>query len=217
VSDTQQLELARHFASLAELLAGDDQAGPVPERVIRVARAALGGAEHAGLSLLEKGRRPRTVAATDEVVRTVDELQYALQEGPCWEAAVDSDVVRTGDLRRETRWGSFGPRCADRTGICSMLSVRLRLPGGDRAAMNFYAEATDAYSAADEGVAALFAPFAALALRGTLASDRAENLEGALLSSRLIGTAIGILMARDLLSDEQALQQLIAASQHLNR
>lgn len=46
---------------------------------------------------------------------------------------------------------------------------------------------------------------------------RADNLEVALKSSRQIGTAMGILMARRLVTSEQAFELLNRASQHLNR
>jgi AmiR/NasT family two-component response regulator len=44
-----------------------------------------------------------------------------------------------------------------------------------------------------------------------------DNLHTALQASRRIGVAIGVLMARHLVTYEQAFGMLAAASQHLNR
>lgn len=49
------------------------------------------------------------------------------------------------------------------------------------------------------------------------AQAKIENLEIALVSARRIGMAIGILMARELLTEQQAFEALKIASQHQHR
>ena len=63
----------------------------------------------------------------------------------------------------------------------------------------------------------MFAPFAALAAQNGIQARQIENLETALETSRQIGVAIGILMARQLVTYERAFAQLVEASQYLNR
>ena len=55
-----------------------------------------------------------------------------------------------------------------------------------------------------------------LQARARSAEDRAANLERALATNRRIGIAIGILMARRQLTDDQAIATLKAQSQHRN-
>lgn len=216
VSERSLETLGQHFEELSALLHIAGTEGPSADRVVKVARAAL-GAEHAGLTLLREKQRPRSVAATDPVVLEVDELQYELREGPCLEAAACDDVVRADDLAEEARWGAFGPECAARTQIHSMLGVRLGLVRGDRAAMNFYSQSPKAFDEHDEDVATLFAPFVAMALGHDLEARRTQELSEALSTSRQIGVAIGIVMAQEIVTQDEAFARLVKASQQLNR
>jgi GAF domain-containing protein len=126
-------------------------------------------------------------------------------------------VAITGDLDKDERWPVFGPRCAEETGVQSMLSVRLALAAEDQAAMNFYSLGRNAFTELDIGVASIFAPYAALAVEQTLREQDAANFHQALSSSRQIGTAIGIIMARKLVTSDEAFDILRQASQDLNR
>lgn len=99
----------------------------------------------------------------------------------------------------------------------SMFSVQVRMSGREHAALNFYARTPFAFDDLDVGVAAILAPFAALALQNALNERKIANLEIALRSSRQIGIAMGVLMARGLSTPDQAFDQLSRASQHLNR
>jgi hypothetical protein len=83
--------------------------------------------------------------------------------------------------------------------------------------MNFYAERPDAFDENDLAVGAIFAPFAAMALQSALHQQEAAHLHTALDSSRQIGTAIGILMARKLITSDEAFRLLVRVSQTLNR
>ena len=64
---------------------------------------------------------------------------------------------------------------------------------------------------------ALFAAYASLTLLNDLHHDKIMNLERALESSREIGCAMGILMARELCTQDQAFDRLRTASQHTHR
>lgn len=215
-------QLGDHFEQLAASLSTAASRGPLaPEHVVQFAARAVPSAEHCGLTLLRANKRPETVAATGPVPREVDALQYATGEGPCLQASTDSpdsgEVVRSTDLAADDRWRAFGTLCVERTPVRSMLAVRLTLAGTDRGALNFYAESPGKFSDLDGAMGAIFAPFAALALQNTLHARDVANLETALQSSRQIGTAMGILMARQLITSDEAFAQLSAASQQLNR
>lgn len=209
--------LGEHFAELAEALAHAPSAQLDPARLVRFAARAVPHTEHCGLTLVRGQRRPQTVASTGELPRAVDALQYAVREGPCLEATLSDEAVVVEDLARDDRWPQFARRCVAETGVHSMLSLRLTLGGQDRAAMNFYSARAGVFTGLDVGLASMFAPFAALAVQSGVHVEDVDNLEKALTSSRQIGTAIGILMAREYLTSDQAFELLREASQHLNR
>jgi len=215
-------QLGEHFDALAASLAAAARAGPLaPSHVVQFAARAVPSAQHCGLTLVRPGKRPETVAATGELPREVDALQYACGEGPCLQASADTpesgEVVRAPDLAHDERWPGFVKLCVEQTPVRSMLGVKLILAGADRGALNFYSESVGNFTEVDAAMGAIFAPFAALALQNTLHARDVANLETALASSRQIGTAMGILMARQLITSEQAFAQLSAASQQLNR
>lgn len=214
VADGQALEAGFH--DLGRMLGGPGS--PVsPERVVRVAGHMVPHARHAGITLWRENARPTTVAATDRVVVDVDRLQYEVGQGPCLDASAGDSVVLSDNLTLEDRWPGFSPRCASEHGVRSMLSVMLSLSGGDRAALNLYTPEVDVFQDADVSVGAMLAPFIALAVEQTLHRRDVENLHQALTTSRQIGTAIGILMSRYRITDEQAFALLRKASQDMNR
>ncbi len=215
-------QLSEHFDELAAALSVAARSGPLtPDRVVQFAARAVPSAQHCGLTLIRPNRRPETVAATGPVPLQVDALQYATGEGPCLQASEDDpqsgEVVRSPDLITDDRWPTFTRACVEQTPVRSMLGVKLILAGDDRGALNFYSEELDTFTELDGAMGAIFAPFATLALQNTLHARDVANLETALQSSRQIGTAMGILMARQLITSEQAFAQLSAASQQLNR
>lgn len=213
-------ELARlgtHVAEISALVTAEDGA-PDVRRVLALARAALPHALHAGLTVLRENGSPETVAVGDELPARIDLLQHRLRQGPFVDAAAaDGDVVVTHDLRDDRRWPEFAPRCVSVTDIRSILSVRVPLTGSDRAALSFYAPSAFAFDDLDVGVASIFPPFAAMAVHYRFHERAVAQLGAALDSSRQIGTAVGILMARHRVTSAGAFGLLTEASQHLNR
>jgi GAF domain-containing protein len=175
------------------------------------------GAVSASLTVVPGRGSPRTLDATDQLPRDVDALQYSLQEGPCLEAIQTDDLALADDLRTDERWPSFGPECAARFNVHSMLGVRLLLDGPERGALNLYASAPHAFTDDDVDLAATLAPFISVVLQNELYARKVTDLETALTSSRSIGTAVGILMVRHLITGDEAFARLSRTSQQLNR
>ncbi len=203
------------FARLLFAERGEPRVGP--DRLVNVVSRIVPNAVYTSLTLINRNGRPRTVASDGELPVQVDELQYELGEGPCLDAIEQDDLVRTDDLTAESRWPRFGPRAAAEGGVHSMFGVRLAVSGDERAGLNFYAFERGAFTTRDLSTGALFAPFVGLSLDLALERDRSSNLEVALESNRKIGVAVGILMSSRLLTADQALEELRAASQHLHR
>jgi AmiR/NasT family two-component response regulator len=99
-----------------------------------------------------------------------------------------------------------------------MLSLRLYLENDDRiAGLNIYSTKPDAFDEHAEMVGTLLATHGSLAV--TAAIDRAEatNLRRALINSRDIGTAMGVLMATYKVTRDEAFDLLRITSQRSNR
>ena len=209
-------QIAGDFARLSRMLA-EESGGLDPERLVRVAAHVTPHAEHCAITLMVASQPPRTVAATGSLPEEVDRIQYATEEGPCLRAMTHDGVTLVEDLRTDPRWPAFSARCVAETPVRSMLSTRLALDSGRSAAMNLYAYRPNQFADLDIGVASMFAPFVALAVQSRLDQQQVSGLQSALTSSRQIGTAIGILMARELVTSQQAFDLLRSASNHLNR
>jgi hypothetical protein len=209
--------LAEFFNDLAARLDLGSTGTVDPEKVVKVAAYAVPHAQVCGLTLIRGASRPRTVAATGELPLTVDALQYRIGEGPCLAAAQQVAVARVDDLSVDRQWPIFGSACVAATGIRSMLSFHLPLRGDDRAAMNFYARAVGVFDETDVGVGSILATFAGLAIQGMVHEEDSGNFQQALSSSRQIGTAVGILMARENVTSVDAFELLKQASNHLHR
>lgn len=210
-------QMAAEFADLARAMSATPDGTLQPVDVVRHAASAVPGAEAAGISLTHATRPPRTVAATSDVASRVDQLQYDTGEGPCMQALEQSDVVWSADLATDEQWPAFAPRAVQHAGVRSMLSFRMFLTDGYRGALNFYASVPAAFDDLSISIGAIFAAYASLSLINDLHRDEAAHLVQALESCRMIGSAIGILMARELCNQEEAFNRLRAASQHTHR
>jgi hypothetical protein len=209
--------LAREMSDLARAMSEGLENGMHTDRVTQFAARAVPGAEHAGIATVHGRHRPVTVASSGPLPEEVDALQYDLREGPALEALTISDIVWVPDLAADLQYPRFAPRAVEATGVRSMLSFRLFLTSERRAALSFYATKPDAFPDIAMPLGAIFAAYASLTLTNTLHNDKVIHLERAVESNREIGVAIGILMARELHTQDEAFDRLRAASQHLHR
>jgi hypothetical protein len=210
-------DLADQFAAFGVELAS---ATDLPATFTTIAQRAVKtvpGAEHAGVTVLRRGEFD-TPTATSELPPRVDAIQYELGTGPCVDAVLDDSIYRSGDLAADPRWPEFGRRAAAETGVQSMLAVRLYCEEpGLLAALNMYSLDRDAFPAAAEPLAILLATHASLAITAAGRQRKIENLEQAVASTREIGVAIGVLMTRHLVTQQQGFDLLRMASQRSHR
>jgi GAF domain-containing protein len=201
------------LARLARELDAETDVNRLLKRVVDAAVAEVRGAEHAGVTILER-ESVSTPVATSEVVGAVDHAQYETGQGPCVHAAVEGiDVVRSDDLSEERRWPQFTPHALD-LGIRSMLSFHLYARNDTIGALNIYARLPDAFDDTSVHMGTLLATHAAVALTRT---KNEANLRIALESRDVIGQAKGILMERFKIDNAAAFDLLIAVSQHTHR
>jgi GAF domain-containing protein len=207
--------LAEHLADVARTLQRTSTPQDTLETLCRLAVNIL-EAKYAAVTIVRRGRYT-TEAATDELCRRLDQLKNATGEGPCLDALVADEVVISNDLRRETRWPRFVRTAIRATSVRSMASFRLFSENGSLGALNLYADTVGAFGAHAEPVGVAIAAQAAIAYRSALQQDTIDNLRIALETSRTIGTAIGVLMALNKITVDEAFDVLRTASQRSHR
>ncbi len=209
--------LAALYAEIGRELAQPGSRTDALTALSRVALARIPGAEWASIT---EGRNGNfvTVTSTHATAREVDEIQYALGTGPCVDTILQDVTFRTGDLGNDNRWPEFAQKARDIHGVRSMLSFRLYLEDDPRiASLNIYSTKADAFHDNAEPIGTLVATHGALAVAAGTARDQATQLQSALVNSREIGMAMGVLMATHKFTREQAFDLLRIASQKTNR
>ncbi|MER5374233.1 GAF and ANTAR domain-containing protein [Streptomyces sp. NPDC002553] len=206
---------AQKMASMARDLLAQESVGATLERITASAIELVDGCDAAGILLL-RGSEVETLAATDQLVVDSDRLQARLGEGPCFDAArtaTGERVFRIADFTAEQpRWPAYAPR-ARALGVGSMMGFLLFTEEEDLGALNLYSRRPGAFTEASELSGWLLASHAAV----TFSSARTHaQLEQAIATRHLIGEAMGILMGRHQLSEEQAFDVLRRYSQENN-
>jgi putative methionine-R-sulfoxide reductase with GAF domain len=205
------VELAKTFGEIARILIAEDNVQATLQRIVSLAVKTIDSCEHAGISVVD-GKKVTSPASSDEVPAIVDNIQSETGEGPCVDAIREHEVFQTGRLSEEHRWPKFTPRALAASGIESILSLRLFVDG-TMGALNLYSTRPDAFDDHDVAVGTVFAAHAAVAWS---TSQEIANLEAGLISRQVIGQATGLLMARQNMSESEALSALKHASQRLN-
>jgi GAF domain-containing protein len=161
--------------------------------------------------------RLRSVAATDDVVGTAQDIQLELGDGPTIAAVGEPGGVLVADLALDRRWPHVGARLLDATPIRSLLAARIPVGFEQTGSVTVWADRPAMFGEPARATITEVSRIAGLAMDARMAAERAGNLEIALESNRQIATAIGILMATRLLTEEAAFDELRTASSVLHR
>ncbi len=187
------------------------------EMAVLAARLVKGGLS-CGMTMRSNGR-PVTIACSDPVAAEIDEMQYALDDGPCLHALRGGGTVRIEDTAAGAQWPKFEERAASR-GIRSCLALPLSATGEPVGALNLYARTASAFGAAEASRAEAFADNAggAVALAVRMASHAAliAQLRSSLATRAVIDQALGIVMARERCTQARAFEIMRSASQNGN-
>lgn len=152
-----------------------------------------------------------TVAQTDDRLLELDAIQYHLQEGPCYQAAVAEAFIVTTDLATDGRFPRYGSAATER-GIRAQAGLSLFHSARARGALNLYADQRGAL----QGMASL-GPL--LAHQATMTLGYAlelEDLRRAIETRAVVGRAVGIVMERYQLPEDRAFAFLARLSQQSN-
>jgi anti-anti-sigma factor len=182
--------------------------------VVELASTCMSAADGVSVSLLRHGVLS-TVAASDHTVMTMDAEQYATGEGPCIDASVNGHWFHAESLDTESRWPSFTPRARD-LGIKAILSSPLKAFEQPVGALNIYSRTADTFEVGDQEAAALFAQKASVILSDARAGiddhQMAERYKEALKSRGVITMALGVMMEREHIDEDEAFTSLLRIS-----
>ena len=188
-------------------------------QAVRIAADNLVPGSACGMTLLRDGRS-YTVAASSVAASQVDEIQYGADQGPCLEALRTGEIIEIDDLAEEERWVAYRPHALAH-GVGSGLSVPMRVDRQVVATLNFYSGSASAFRGSARRLVVGFARQCSAALTLSLRqADQAQvqlQLRDAMSSRTVIDQAIGILMAQQRCTADEAFDLLRAASQHRNR
>jgi len=148
-----------------------------------------------------------TISASDGVAARVDELQFDLGEGPCWDAMASARPVLEPDLRRHPRtvWPAFSAAILDLE-VSSLFAFPLAVGPLRIGAVDLYAaEATDLTPAQTKQAAVMAEATGRHVLRRAL-EDMGFHAEdnGNAYSRRLVHQATGMVLAQLQIGSEDA-------------
>lgn len=163
--------------------------------------------------------RPATLNASNDpaLARLIGTISVEAGASPGIAAFEEAQETSCPDLAHEERFAAYADRMLERTPVRAVFSLPLILNGATTGVMSLYARRADAFDAEAVTRARVLAGHAVMAVEAARSEHAAENLEVALVHSRTIGAAIGILMERHKLTASAALDQLRTASQDSNR
>ena len=199
------VDLARLLAEAAQAINVEGTLEETLEAIAHTARDAVPGFDHVGISVVQGDGTVTTMAATSELVRTLDTLQYELDQGPCLDALRLERYLGVEHLAEDQRWPQYVPRAVE-AGIRAQMGVQLFTPEETLGGLNFYATATSDIDPQAPHRAELFAAHATLALEHARRADQARE---AIPTRQLIGQAVGILMERFEITEERAMYLLV--------
>jgi hypothetical protein len=181
------------------------------DRITSAAVEVLPEVDYASITVKHADGRLETFAPTAELIVDLDAIQYRLQEGPCFEAAVDTVHVTAPELADDPRFPRYGPEAAA-AGIHAQAGIRLFDGPGSNGALNLYSVRPGAFEELG-GLGQLFTHQSAVAL--AYAREISE-LQEAVRTRQLIGQAVGVMMERYGLDDARAFGFLARLSQDNN-
>ncbi len=206
---------AERMATMARDLLAQNSVEATLDRISACAVDIVEGCDAAGILVL-RGNRVESLAPTEGLVVRSDRLQSRLREGPCFDAARRLDgerVFRIKDFTEpEERWPDFVSEARE-LGIGSMMGFLLYTEQENLGALNLYSRRPAVFTKASETAGWLLASHAAVAFSSARTADQ---LQQAIQTRHTIGEAMGILMERLKITEDDAFALIRRVSQERN-
>ncbi|MCW2814307.1 MAG: hypothetical protein JWN84_1762 [Nocardioides sp.] len=197
--------------ALAEAAADIHRHTSLPETLDAIAlaaRDAMPAVDHVGVTLADGNHGAlETAAATDDLVREIDKVQFSVRQGPCVEAVESgtSELVVLEDARHSGDYHDFVMGAVP-LGLRSTAAIRLFTADRTIGVLNLYSTSTDVLDDETRTIAELFALHASYAYGHR---HQVSHLQRAIESREVIGNAVGIVMERYQLDRGRAFEYLV--------
>lgn len=207
-------QLAEAFAEISQVLLAEPDVQRTLDKMCELLVDTVEGCNHAVVTVV-RNHHLESPAASDEIGPIVDAIQFEVDEGPCVEAIKAHQTVVTDDLATETRWPRFSRRAVEATGVRSMLAFRMSVASDTLGSLNLYSKQPRAFTEESMAVGTIFAAHASIALRAAVTKEDLARLREIVETRELIGQAEGILMARQGISPQAAMDILCRGAERL--
>jgi GAF domain-containing protein len=215
--EPQQPDLMSTFVDLQALMVTTPHVDGFLQHITQLAARLTGGMS---CSVTLAGTQPYTVSSSDDLAERVDQMQYSQDAGPCLDAVRTGSATLVQDLDSDCPWPLYRRRARE-VGVRSSMSLPLTVSDTTIGGLNLYSTRPAAFHPDLRNTLAVFAAQAAAALAMIVRHDRqaqtSAQLEEALSSRSVIDQALGILMAQQRCTAEEALTLLRSHSQNTNR
>jgi len=215
--DSVSSDRARAAHELQQLLLDTEDFTQFLDELARYAVDTVTPATACGLTVARDGKL-MTVASSDGFALSLDEVQYGHDNGPCLTAMRTGTTVVITDLAADDRWGGYQADALAH-GMAASLSVALDAGSDLRGALNLYAtepKVFDAWQTQAENLADEASRALRLATRLSDQTQLTRHLETAMASRSVIDQALGIIMAQNRCTADEAFTILRRASNHRN-
>jgi GAF domain-containing protein len=170
------------------------------------------------ITLLRR-RKGATVASSGPEAQAVGRIEYQFSESPSMAASLEQLTVHLPDTAEEPRWAQYSEAVLT-LGVRSVLALPFLLEGETKAALLLYSRRPYRFAGRILEFAQDFVSQTSLALRLAVRfahySETAANLRATLESRTVIDMAVGIIMAQNRCSQDDAFNILKAASNTRN-
>jgi GAF domain-containing protein len=204
---------------LGELRFGEMNIEDAVHEIVRTTHTMF-SVDGAGLMLVDGDQHLRNVAASDERLAHLENLQIQHQEGPCIAAYDGKELVGVEDLESDARWPAFREDAVARR-IRAVLASPLPYNQDAVGVVAVVSEQRHPWSPEAELALLAFTDLAALLIAsmmlGQQQSELTAQLQEGLKSRQVIEQAKGVLMGRDGITPREAYVQLRAQARNERR
>jgi GAF domain-containing protein len=197
---------------LGRLRFGEMRVEEALEQIVKVTHAVF-SVDGAGLMLADADHQLRNVAASEDRMAHLEELQISYQEGPCITAFEDKVLVAAEDLVSDPRWPLFTAAAVKR-GVRAVLASPIPYNQDAVGVVAVLSEERHPWSAEAELALLAFTDLAALLIATVMMGEQrtllATQLQSALNSRAVIEQAKGVLIGQQGLSAHAAYEKLRA-------
>ena len=216
MASNNDVDVVSTFAGIAEVVGSYSTTTEARRIVVRLAQQALRSAGTAIWHLTDRDTMALDSCTDPALMAVLCGIVGKQPYGPAWQTMQDRLVTVVDDFATEQRWPRYVARLLAESPVRSAVVYPLDVGGHDLGVLAAYSPDASHFTAPVVDLGAVFAAFASLALENVALAQKAVDLDRAVRSHRRIGVAVGMLMARDNVTEPQAFDLLRIASQNSN-